>query len=80
MQQSQHLWHHLALFFRDELFSWSWRRFFAGYPLLSGIGGYRSNPSEFMQKISMNVEHVVERINSLAPQQVTEKVHFCLKS
>ncbi|KAK1363493.1 Histone acetyltransferase SAGA, TRRAP/TRA1 component, PI-3 kinase superfamily [Heracleum sosnowskyi] len=74
-KQSQHLWHHLALFFRDELFSWSWRRFFAGYPLLSGIGEYRSNPAEFMQKILVNIERVSERINSLAPQHVTEKDH-----
>lgn len=78
MQQNQHLWHHLALLFRDELFSWSWRRFLAGYPLLSGIGGYTSNHAEFMQKISMNIELVAEKINSLAPH-VTQEVHFLFK-
>lgn len=47
-----------------------------GLPLLSGIGGYTSNAADFMQKISINIEHVAERINSLAPQNITEEVHL----
>lgn len=73
MQQSQHLWHHLAMFFRDELLSWSWRRPL-GMPLAPVVGGGNMNPVDFKQKITTNVDHVIDRINGIAPQYVCEEV------
>ncbi|GJS29218.1 transformation/transcription domain-associated protein-like protein isoform X2 [Tanacetum coccineum] len=71
-KQSQHLWHHLAMFFRDELLSWSWRRPL-GMPLAPVVGGGSMNPVEFRQKITTNVEQVIGRINGIAPQFITEE-------
>lgn len=71
-KQSQHLWHHLAMFFRDELLSWSWRRPL-GINLGPVVGGSTLNPTDFRQKITTNVEHVIDRINSIAPQYISEE-------
>ncbi|KAK6924485.1 PIK-related kinase, FAT, partial [Dillenia turbinata] len=71
-KQSQHLWHHLAMFFRDELLSWSWRRSL-GMPLASVAGGGSLNPAEFKSKVTTNVEHVIKRINDIAPQGLAEE-------
>ncbi|XP_050292389.1 uncharacterized protein LOC126733218 isoform X1 [Quercus robur] len=71
-KQSQHLWHQLAMFFRDELLSWSWRRPL-GMPLAPIAGGSSMNPIEFKQKVTTNVEHVIGRINGIAPQYITEE-------
>lgn len=71
-KQSQHLWHHLAMFFRDELLSWSWRRPL-GMPLAPVVGGGNMNPIDFKQKITTNVDHVIDRINGIAPQYVSEE-------
>lgn len=71
-KQSQHLWHHLAMFFRDELLSWSWRRPL-GMPMAPVVGGGSLNPIDFRQKITTNVEHVIGRINSIAPQYISEE-------
>ncbi|KAJ4713985.1 transformation/transcription domain-associated protein-like [Melia azedarach] len=65
-KQSQHLWYQLAMFFRDELLSWSWRRPL-GMPL--GVaGGSSLNPVDFRDKVSTNVDNVICRINGIAPQ------------
>ncbi|EHA8588761.1 hypothetical protein COCNU_scaffold006566G000100 [Cocos nucifera] len=50
-KQSQHIWHHLAMFFRDELLSWSWRRPL-GNPSAPVVGGV--NPMDFQQKSIYN--------------------------
>ncbi|XP_057469291.1 transcription-associated protein 1-like [Actinidia eriantha] len=71
-KQSQHLWHHLAMFFRDELLSWSWRRPL-GMPLAPVAGGGNLNPVDFKQKVTTNVDHVIDRINGIAPQYVSEE-------
>ncbi|KAE8010614.1 hypothetical protein FH972_006971 [Carpinus fangiana] len=71
-KQSQHLWHQLAMFFRDELLSWSWRRPL-GMPLAPISGGGSTNPIEFKQKVTTNVEHVIGRINGIAPQFFSEE-------
>ncbi|XP_008795100.2 transformation/transcription domain-associated protein-like [Phoenix dactylifera] len=69
-KQSQHIWHHLAMFFRDELLSWSWRRPLGNHsaPLVGGI-----NPMDFQQKVTTNVDHVIGRIRGIAPQSVSEE-------
>lgn len=77
MQQSQHLWHHLAMFFRDELLSWSWRKPL-GMPLGPMVGGGGLNPVDLKQKIITNVENVIVRINGIAPQYISEEVCFSL--
>ncbi|KAI9081282.1 hypothetical protein K1719_036782 [Acacia pycnantha] len=71
-KQSQHLWHHLAMFFRDELLSWSWRRPL-GMPMAPLAGGGSMNPHDFKQKVTTNVEHVIARIKSIAPQNFSEE-------
>lgn len=74
LQQSQHLWHQLAMFFRDELLSWSWRRPL-GMPIAPIVGGGSSmTPLDFKQKVTTNVEHVISRINGIAPQYFSEEV------
>lgn len=72
-KQSQHLWHHLAMFFRDELLSWSWRRPLGMMPLGPVVGGGGLNPNDLKQKINMNVEHVIGRISAIAPQHISEE-------
>ena len=67
LQQSRHLWHQLAMFFLDDLLNWSWRRPL-GMPLAPIYEGRSTNPIEFKQKVTTNVEHVIGRINGLAPQ------------
>lgn len=72
-KQNPHLWHQLAMFFRDELLSWSWRRPL-GMPLAPVAGGSSSlNPADFKQKITTNVEHVIGRVNGIAPQNFSEE-------
>ncbi|KAL0379140.1 UNVERIFIED_CONTAM: putative transcription-associated protein 1 [Sesamum radiatum] len=70
-KQSQHLWHHLAMFFRDELISWSWRRPL-GMPL-APVGSGSLNNVDLKQKVTTNVEHVIGRINGIAPQYISEE-------
>ncbi|XP_075091326.1 uncharacterized protein LOC107801589 isoform X2 [Nicotiana tabacum] len=71
-KQSQHLWYHLAMFFRDELLSWSWRRPL-GMPLAPVVGAGSLNPVDFKQKVTINVENVIGRINGIAPQYISEE-------
>ncbi|KAK9678784.1 hypothetical protein RND81_11G233100 [Saponaria officinalis] len=70
-KQNQHMWHHLAMFFRDELLSWSWRRPL-GMPLAPVPGGGLS-PADFKHKVTTNVEDVIIRINGIAPQSSSEE-------
>lgn len=70
-KQNQHMWHHLAMFFRDELLSWSWRRPL-GMPLAPVPGGGLS-PADFKHKVTTNVEHVIGRINGIAPQSLSDE-------
>ncbi|KAK9039755.1 hypothetical protein V6N11_014947 [Hibiscus sabdariffa] len=70
-KQTQHLWYQLAMFFRDELLSWSWRR--PGMPLAPASGGGSMNPADFKHKVTTNVENVIGRINGIAPQCVSEE-------
>ncbi|KAL6959953.1 non-specific serine,threonine protein kinase [Sarracenia purpurea var. burkii] len=72
-KQSQHLWHHLAMFFRDELLSWSWRRPLGMMPLAPVVGGGNLNPGDFKQKVTTNVDQVIARISGIAPQYVSEE-------
>ncbi|KAL8143397.1 hypothetical protein V2J09_016429 [Rumex salicifolius] len=71
-KQSQHLWYHLAMFFRDELLSWSWRRPL-GIPMAPMAAGGALNPADFKQKVTTNVEHVIGRIRAIAPQSYCEE-------
>ncbi|CAH9116378.1 unnamed protein product [Cuscuta epithymum] len=71
-KQIQHLWYHLAMFFRDELLSWSWRRQL-GMPVGPVAGAGNLNPAELKQKITTNVEHVIGRVNVIAPQYISEE-------
>ncbi|KAJ9172678.1 hypothetical protein P3X46_015891 [Hevea brasiliensis] len=71
-KQSQHLWHQLAMFFRDELLSWSWRRPL-GMPMAPVAGGSNMNPVDFKHKVTANVDHVINRINGIAPQFLSEE-------
>lgn len=69
-KQSQHLWYHLAMFFRDELISWSWRKPIGmnQAPVACSL-----NPAEFKQKVVTNVEHAIGRVNAIAPHYVPEE-------
>ncbi|XVF59767.1 hypothetical protein PTKIN_Ptkin07bG0302500 [Pterospermum kingtungense] len=71
-KQTQHLWYQLAMFFRDELLSWSWRRPL-GMPLAPAAGGGSMNPLDFKQKVVTNVENVIGRISGIAPQCFSEE-------
>ncbi|KAJ7944171.1 Transformation/transcription domain-associated protein [Quillaja saponaria] len=71
-KQSQHLWYQLAMFFRDELLSWSWRRPL-GIPLAAIAGGGTMSPSDFKQKVTTNVDNVINRINGMAPQYFSDE-------
>ncbi|OMO84636.1 hypothetical protein COLO4_21911 [Corchorus olitorius] len=71
-KQSQHLWYQLAMFFRDELLSWSWRRPL-GMPLAPAAGGGSMNPVDFKLKVTTNVENVIGRISGIAPQCYSEE-------
>ncbi|CAA2966750.1 transformation transcription domain-associated -like isoform X2 [Olea europaea subsp. europaea] len=68
-KQNQHIWHHLAMFFRDELISWSWRRPL-GMPPALVVGSGALNSVDLKQKIITNVEQVIGRINGIAPQYI----------
>ncbi|KAJ7564762.1 hypothetical protein O6H91_02G032300 [Diphasiastrum complanatum] len=68
--KNQHLQYHLAMFFRDELISWSWRRA-PGMPNAPSVGGI--SPTELKQKVSANVEQVMTRIKNIAPQTFPEE-------
>lgn len=41
-------------------------------------GGGGMNPVDFKQKITTNVELVIGRINSIAPQYLSEEVCRCI--
>ncbi|XP_022879771.1 transcription-associated protein 1-like isoform X2 [Olea europaea var. sylvestris] len=71
-KQSQHIWHHLAMFFRDELISWSWRRPL-GMPLAPVVGGGSLNSADLKLKVTTNIEHVIGRINGIAPSYISEE-------
>ncbi|MBA0551632.1 hypothetical protein Golob_022508 [Gossypium lobatum] len=71
-KQTQHLWYQLAMFFRDELLSWSWRRPL-GMPLAPAAGGGSMNPTDFKYKVTTNVENVIGRISGIAPQCFSEE-------
>ncbi|XVE87428.1 hypothetical protein DITRI_Ditri18aG0116500 [Diplodiscus trichospermus] len=73
-KQTQHLWYQLAMFFRDELLSWSWRRPL-GMPLAPAAGGGSLNPVDFKHKVITNVENVIGRISGIAPQCFSEEVN-----
>ncbi|KAE8675736.1 hypothetical protein F3Y22_tig00111644pilonHSYRG00017 [Hibiscus syriacus] len=70
-KQTQLLWYQLAMFFRDELLSWSWRR--PGMPLAPTAGGGSMNPADFKHKVITNVENVIGRINGIAPECLSEE-------
>jgi transformation/transcription domain-associated protein len=70
-KQSQHIWHHLAMFFRDELLSWSWRRPL-GIPSVPVAAGM-INPLDFQQKVINNVDHVINRIKSISPHYLADE-------
>lgn len=40
------------------------------------VGAGNLNPVDLKQKISTNVEHVIGRINGIAPQCISEEVCF----
>ncbi|ONK62905.1 uncharacterized protein A4U43_C07F9340 [Asparagus officinalis] len=70
-KQTQHLWHQLALFFRDELLSWSWRRpLGVPSPQIPTAG---INQLDFEQKVTTNVDHVISRVKGIAPQYFSEE-------
>ncbi|KAK4791103.1 hypothetical protein SAY86_031516 [Trapa natans] len=71
-KQYQHLWHQLAMFFRDEMLSCSWRRPL-GIPLASSLAGGEVNPVDLKHKITNNVEHVIGRVNRISPQFYSEE-------
>ncbi|GLU19769.1 hypothetical protein SLE2022_359970 [Rubroshorea leprosula] len=71
-KQSQHLWYQLAMFFRDELLSWSWRRPL-GMPIAPVAGGSTLNPADFKHKVTTNVDAVIGRIKGIAPQFFSEE-------
>jgi transformation/transcription domain-associated protein len=73
LQQSKHLWHQLAMFFRDELLSWSWRRPL-GLNLGPAASGSSMNPADFKHKVTTNVDNVINRITGIAPQFLSEEV------
>ncbi|CAN6463532.1 unnamed protein product [Victoria cruziana] len=70
-KQAQHIRHQLAMFFRDELLSWSWRRPLGMPSAPAAAGGM--NPLEFEQKVATNVEHVIGRVKGIAPACVEEE-------
>lgn len=46
--------------------------------MASVAGGSSMNPADFKQKVTMNVDHVINRINGIAPQCFSEEVsYFC---
>lgn len=71
-KQSKHLWHQLAMFFRDELLSWSWRRPL-GLNLGPAASGSSMNPADFKHKVTTNVDNVINRITGIAPQHLSEE-------
>ncbi|XP_043711461.1 transformation/transcription domain-associated protein-like [Telopea speciosissima] len=72
-KQIQHLWHHLAMFFRDELLSWSWRRPLQMPSAPPAPAGGCLNPMDFKLKVTTNVDHVIGRIKGVAPQNFLEE-------
>lgn len=71
-KQSQHLWYQLAMFFRDELLSWSWRRPL-GVSMAPLAAGGSLNPTDFKQKVTTNVDNVIGRIGGISPQCFSEE-------
>ncbi|XP_042509195.1 transformation/transcription domain-associated protein-like [Macadamia integrifolia] len=71
-KQIQHIWHHLAMFFRDELLSWSWRRPMHMPSAPAPAGGCLS-PMDLKLKVTTNVDNVIGRIKGVAPQNYSEE-------
>ncbi|KAL8160447.1 hypothetical protein V2J09_001984 [Rumex salicifolius] len=71
-KQSQHLWYHLSMFFRDELLSWSLRRPL-GIPMAPMAAGGSLNPADFQLKVTTNVDYVIGRISDIAPQNYCDE-------
>ncbi|CAM6100600.1 unnamed protein product [Calypogeia fissa] len=69
--KNQHMQHQLAMFFRDELISWSWRSRPPGLPNVPAAGGISS--AELKLKVTANVEQVMNRIKGIAPQCFPEE-------
>ncbi|KAM0940239.1 putative non-specific serine/threonine protein kinase [Dioscorea sansibarensis] len=69
--QTHHIWYQLAMFFRDELLSWSWRRPLGMPSSTVAAGGI--GQMDFEQKVTTNVDHVICRIKGIAPQSFTEE-------
>lgn len=72
--QNQHVKHQLAMFFRDELISWSWRRPPGPSPANGTAGGMSS--AELKTKVAENVEQVITRVQKIAPQCFPEEVRL----
>ncbi|KAH7432383.1 hypothetical protein KP509_07G020000 [Ceratopteris richardii] len=68
--KSQHVRYQLAMFFRDELLSWSLRRP-PGMPAAPAAGGIGS--AELKQRVTTNVDQVLARIKKIAPQSFPEE-------
>jgi len=60
------------MFFRDELISWSWRRPPGASPANGAAGGM--SLAELKSKVAENVEHVINRVQKIAPQCFPEEV------
>uniref|UniRef100_A0A7I4F837 Non-specific serine/threonine protein kinase n=1 Tax=Physcomitrium patens TaxID=3218 RepID=A0A7I4F837_PHYPA len=69
--KNQHVKHQLAMFFRDELISWSWRRPPGPSPANGTAGGMSS--AELKTKVAENVEQVITRVQKIAPQCFPEE-------
>eukprot|EP00271_Cylindrocystis_brebissonii_P003645 TRINITY_DN1482_c0_g1_i1.p1 TRINITY_DN1482_c0_g1~~TRINITY_DN1482_c0_g1_i1.p1 ORF type:complete len:315 (+),score=71.34 TRINITY_DN1482_c0_g1_i1:493-1437(+) len=62
----------LAMFFRDELISWSWRRHPSGSSAAASGGNIL--PADLQGKVSLNVEAALGRIDGIAPQHYIEEM------
>lgn len=76
--QNQHVQHQLAMFFRDELISWSWRRPPGASPANGAAGGM--SLAELKSKVAENVDQVINRVQKIAPQCFPEEVCLPLPS
>lgn len=69
--QRPHVRNQLALFFRDELISWAWRRP-PSAPGPPSVSGANMSVAELRAKVSINVESILRRLNRIAPQNYVE--------
>lgn len=72
--KSKKMEQHLAMFFRDELISWSWRRHPVGGMPSQAAGGNIST-IELKQKVTANVDSVLKRVETMAPQRYAEEIN-----